>query len=45
MDLIHINKDKCIKRGLCVKECPELILRIGENGPESICSENCISYR
>lgn len=43
MNLITIDQEKCIKCGICVNECPEQILRIGENVPEDICSEKCIA--
>jgi len=43
MNLITVDQEKCIKCGICVNECPEQILRIGENGPEDICSEKCIA--
>lgn len=43
MNLITVDQQKCIKCGICAKECPVQILRIGENGPEDICSEKCIA--
>lgn len=43
MNLITVNKEKCIKCGLCVNECPERILELSENGPSVLCSEECIS--
>jgi NAD-dependent dihydropyrimidine dehydrogenase PreA subunit len=42
MNLITVDQDKCIKCGICANECPGQILRIGENGPEDICSENVL---
>ena len=43
MNLITVDQEKCIKCGICVKECPVQVLRIGENGPEDICPEKCIA--
>ncbi|AGK98702.1 nitroreductase family protein [Clostridium pasteurianum] len=43
MNLINVDKEKCIKCGICVKECPVQVLKIGENGPEDICPEKCIA--
>ena len=43
MNLLTISQDKCIKCGLCVNECPENVLKLGENCPEEVCTENCIS--
>ncbi|MDF2474134.1 MAG: nitroreductase [Anaerocolumna sp.] len=43
MNLISVNYQKCIKCGLCVKECPEFILKLTENGPEEVCPEKCIA--
>lgn len=43
MNLITVDQEKCIKCGICANECPGQILRIGENGPEDICSEKCIA--
>ncbi|AQR97398.1 nitroreductase family protein [Clostridium saccharoperbutylacetonicum] len=43
MNLITVNQEKCIKCGLCVKECPERVLELSKNGPKEVCSEECIS--
>ncbi|WPC39934.1 nitroreductase family protein [Clostridium sp. JS66] len=43
MSLITLNKEKCIKCGACVMECPISILRMGENGPEEIYEDRCMS--
>jgi nitroreductase/NAD-dependent dihydropyrimidine dehydrogenase PreA subunit len=43
MNLITVDQERCIKCGICVKECPVQVLRIGENGPEDICPEKCIA--
>ncbi|SHI27852.1 nitroreductase family protein [Desulfosporosinus lacus] len=33
MSYITVNEEKCVKCGLCVKECPVYVLKMGENGP------------
>ncbi|GFZ32228.1 nitroreductase [Clostridium zeae] len=43
MNLTTVNREKCIKCGLCVNECPEQVFRLGKNGPEEVCPENCIA--
>lgn len=43
MNLITVSQEKCIKCGLCVKECPERVLKLSEIGPKEICGEECIS--
>lgn len=43
MNLITVDQEKCIKCGFCVNECPEHVIRLGENGPEEVCPENCIA--
>lgn len=43
MNLTTVDREKCIKCGLCVNECPEQVFRLGANGPEEICPENCIA--
>ncbi|MVX64552.1 4Fe-4S dicluster domain-containing protein [Clostridium chromiireducens] len=36
MSLITVNEDKCIKCGLCVEECPALVLKLEPTGPKEI---------
>jgi nitroreductase/NAD-dependent dihydropyrimidine dehydrogenase PreA subunit len=43
MNLISVNREKCIKCGICAKECPTLVLSIGENGPEAVAPLDCIA--
>ncbi|MBL4932757.1 nitroreductase family protein [Clostridium paridis] len=43
MNLITLDQEKCIKCGLCVKECPERVLELSKNGPKEISTEECIS--
>lgn len=40
MSLITVN-ERCIKCGLCVKECPVYVLKMGEKGPEEVAGSNC----
>lgn len=43
MDLITVNKEKCINCGVCTKECPTLVLRMGKEGPEAVAPEACFA--
>ncbi|NGM83879.1 4Fe-4S dicluster domain-containing protein [Paenibacillus sp. 7124] len=43
MSLIMVDEDKCAKCGICVNECPEQALKLGENGPEEVYPQNCIA--
>jgi len=43
MSIITLNEEKCIKCGLCIKECPSYVLKMGEKGPEEIEGTNCIA--
>ncbi|MFT8315861.1 MAG: nitroreductase family protein [Clostridium sp.] len=43
MSLITVDQEKCIKCGICVKECPTGLLRIGEKGPEELANGNCMA--
>lgn len=43
MHLITVNKEKCIKCGLCVSVCPKYVLKLGEHGPEEAYTEECIA--
>ncbi len=45
MNLITLNEEKCIKCGLCIKDCPVNLLKMGTHGPEEIkkANANCIA--
>ncbi|MNB81142.1 Ferredoxin-2 [compost metagenome] len=43
MSLIMVDQEKCLKCGLCVKECPVYVLELKENGPEEVAAEDCIA--
>ncbi|MCD8175266.1 MAG: nitroreductase family protein [Phascolarctobacterium sp.] len=42
MELLQVNREKCLKCGICVEYCPACILYLGENGPESITDRGCM---
>lgn len=42
-DLITVNKDKCLRCGICVETCPSVILNMGEDGPECVVERGCMS--
>lgn len=42
MTLITVDQEKCIKCGICAKECPTLVLAMGEKGPEAVLPEACL---
>jgi len=41
MDLITVNQEECTKCGICIKECPRLVLSMGKNGPETVAPLAC----
>lgn len=41
MSLITVNKDKCVKCEICIKECPVSYLKLGKNGPEERAGATC----
>lgn len=43
MNLISVNQEKCIHCGICIKECPTLVLRMSPQGPEAVKSQACIA--
>ena len=43
LDLIRVDRNKCVKCGLCVADCPACILDMGENGPECNVDRGCMS--
>lgn len=43
MDLITVDKEKCLKCGICVDICPACILNMGEEGPECHFDRGCMS--
>lgn len=42
LSLISVDSEKCIKCGLCVKECPGFVLKLGKIGPEEVLPEACM---
>lgn len=42
MRFISVDSEKCIKCGLCVKECPGYVLKLGKSGPEEAFPEACM---
>ena len=43
LDLIKVNREKCVKCGLCVADCPACILDMGDDGPECNVDRGCMS--
>ena len=43
MDLITVDKEKCLRCGICVETCPSCILALGEDGPECVVERGCMS--
>lgn len=43
MELIKVDKEKCIKCGLCIEVCPSCILEMGNNGPECNWDRGCMA--
>ncbi|MBQ9257312.1 MAG: nitroreductase family protein, partial [Acidaminococcaceae bacterium] len=43
MDLIKVDRSKCVKCGLCVADCPACILDMGNDGPECNVDRGCMS--
>jgi nitroreductase/NAD-dependent dihydropyrimidine dehydrogenase PreA subunit len=43
MNLINVNKSKCIKCGICSKVCPSGVLSIDKTGPNVTNANNCIA--
>ena len=43
MDLLTVNKDKCLRCGICVESCPACILELGPEGPECHVDRGCMS--
>jgi len=43
MDLLTVNKDKCLRCGICVESCPACILELGSDGPECHVDRGCMS--
>lgn len=42
MRLIKVNKERCIKCGICTKVCPTKFLHMDENGPTEVVEKVCI---
>lgn len=43
LNLITVDKSKCLKCGLCVADCPSCILDMGPDGPECNVDRGCMS--
>jgi nitroreductase/NAD-dependent dihydropyrimidine dehydrogenase PreA subunit len=43
MDLITVNQKECTKCGICVKECPTLVLSMSNKGPEAVAPQACLA--
>ncbi|MDO4178813.1 MAG: nitroreductase family protein [Phascolarctobacterium sp.] len=43
MDLLTVDKDKCLRCGICASICPACILSMGEDGPECNFDRGCMS--
>ncbi len=43
MNLLQVDKDKCLRCGACVDCCPACILTLGEDGPECIVEHGCMA--
>lgn len=43
VDLITVDKSRCLKCGLCVADCPACILDMGPEGPECHVDRGCMS--
>jgi nitroreductase/ferredoxin len=43
MELITVHQEKCTKCGICVKECPSFVLKMGDQGPEAVSPDSCIA--
>lgn len=43
MDLITVDKEKCLRCGICVEACPACILNLGADGPECHFDRGCMS--
>jgi len=42
-NLIKVDKDKCVKCGICAKVCPSCIIEMGPEGPYAISELSCMS--
>lgn len=43
MDLLTVDKEKCLRCGICVEACPSCILNLGPEGPECHFDRGCMS--
>lgn len=43
MELITVHQKKCIQCGICVKECPFFVLKMGYHGPEAVSPDSCVA--
>lgn len=42
MSLITVNEEKCIKCGMCVKECPTRVITLEATGPKEVMPDACL---
>lgn len=43
MSIITVDKEKCIRCGRCVEECPTRVITMGKEVPEEVENPNCIA--
>lgn len=43
MSIIQLDEAKCVRCGICVAECPALVMKMSEKGPEEISPKSCIA--
>ena len=43
MDLLTVDKSKCLKCGICIECCPSCILSMGEDGPICEFDRGCMA--
>jgi ferredoxin len=43
MDFLHADKEKCTECGVCVEVCPNSLIAIGKDGPQSTGMRECIA--
>lgn len=43
MSLICVDESKCIRCGICVAECPTMVLNMSASGPEVVHRDQCVA--